>query len=223
VTGEISFRDNDSLGDLLGTMSHRSRFRRLYRLKMGGLQIAVAGPALAGKSALLQRYTTGNFDYQTRPTSGLDIAIKSVDLANPELWNHFSEREQKTISNILDTPTGTRVKFWDFCGQERVLVHFKKHFTSTSAVMLVYDLHDPDSILALSQLMPSVGLFLAGKPVILVGAKADLLKRTPPEQVERFLDIHAVSLSLETSAKTGFNVDQAFKAVIKAALELSYT
>jgi Ras-related protein Rap-1A/Ras-related protein Rap-1B len=89
--------------------------------------------------------------------------------------------------------------------------------------VLVFDLHDPNS---LKQLYATVEEIYHAKnveygtvPMILVGNKADLEKTVEDQSIEKLMNQFHISCYIETSAKTGKNVQEMAQRIAKLLVE----
>ncbi len=89
--------------------------------------------------------------------------------------------------------------------------------------VLVFDLHDPNS---LEQLYATVEEIYHAKnveygtvPMILVGNKVDLEKIVQDQDIEKLMNQFYISSYIETSAKTGKNVQEMAQRIAKLLVE----
>ena len=116
-----------------------------------------------------------------------------------------------------------KLQMWDTCGQEVYRSLISSFYRSASLAIIVYSIDNEESFNNIekwlndvkSQSNPNVKIFL-------IGNKADLEDKRKVARIEgeKFYNDHKLSYFIETSAKTGFNVQNVF---IKAAKELYLT
>lgn len=161
------------------------------------LKIILIGASGAGKSCILLRYCNDSFEDDTRTTLGLDFKQKSLDIDGEHI----------------------QCQLWDTAGQERFSCISKEHYRKADGCLIVYDLTDPDSFSKsdfwYNELIAQ-GQTTDPPPTTLVGNKFDLayIRRVSLNEAEDY----AQSLNLdfiETSAKTGHNVTEAFETLIR--------
>jgi len=160
------------------------------------LKIIVAGEADVGKTALVSRYSTGEF--AALETIGIDISSKSGK--SGELG---------------------RFKFsiWDLGGEERFRFILPEVCKGAKGVMLLFDLSKPKTFKNLDEWVKVIRSCMGTVPVLLVGAKADLQNEVPEELIKRFVKEKKLSGFVKVSAKQNKNVDEAFQRIIELILE----
>mmetsp|Transcript_29908 Transcript_29908/g.68995 ORF Transcript_29908/g.68995 Transcript_29908/m.68995 type:complete len:245 (-) Transcript_29908:219-953(-) len=123
-------------------------------------------------------------------------------------------------TQMLDTPQGkVKAQIWDTAGQERFArVLLPTYFRKAKGVILVYDITNAKSFESLgdrwmAQLNDHAATDELAK--LLVGNKSDLEanREVTLEQAKRFGEQHGMEC-LETSAKSGENVLQAFEKLV---------
>jgi len=151
-------------------------------------KIIILGESGVGKTCLSFRFCAGRFPQSTEATIGLDFREKIVELE------------------------GTRIKLqlWDTAGQERFRKSVTPHYyRGACAVVLVYDVTNPSSLMALDHWMQELEYHgLTNKiPRILVGNKCDQGDvKVKTEDAQRWADDRGMPL-FETSAKDDSQCD----------------
>ncbi|CAF0830533.1 unnamed protein product [Brachionus calyciflorus] len=155
-------------------------------------RLIVVGDSTVGKSSLLRYFCDGKFCDDSDPTVGVDF-----------------------YARITEIRPGIRVKLqiWDTAGQERFRSITRSYYRNSVGALLLYDITNFDSFEHVSewlseakkQIEPNNAVFM------LVGTKQDKehLREVPTETAQQFADYHNL-LFLETSSKTGDNVEKAF-------------
>jgi small GTP-binding protein len=149
------------------------------------------GDAAVGKTSLIKQYIKGAFAKDYKMTIGTDIFTKDV---------------------ITDEHTIT-LSIWDIAGQERFKFFRQSFYRGASGAMVVFDLtryptFNPNVVNWLKELWGFTGRI----PIILIGNKVDLadLRNVRQNDVQTFADKIPCKY-IETSAKTGDHVDNAFR------------
>ena len=123
-------------------------------------------------------------------------------------------------TQMLDTEHGkVKAQIWDTAGQERFArVLLPTYFRKAKGVILVYDITNAKSFESLSERwMTQLNDHASSDDLakLLVGNKSDLeaSREVSREKAREFCKIHGMDM-LETSAKSGENVLQAFEKLI---------
>ncbi|KAL1131592.1 hypothetical protein AAG570_011206 [Ranatra chinensis] len=163
-------------------------------------RLILIGDSTVGKSSLLKYFTDGKFAEVSDPTVGVDFFARLIEVKN-----------------------GTRIKLqlWDTAGQERFRSITKSYYRNSVGALLVYDICNRTSFNNIPLWMNEAKRHIEPhRPVFaLVGCKLDLVRgggaaqrEVPEEEVVAFAQRHGI-FHIETSAKTGHNVEQAFTAI----------
>jgi small GTP-binding protein len=155
------------------------------------------GPGGAGKTSLLIRYIKDYFSPDLRQTIGSNFLIKDVE---------FGE-------------INVRLLIWDIGGQEQFAKLRTIYFKGSNGALGVYDLTNPQSLLKLPGWISSIKKSVKKSiPMIILGNKNDLERLVDKSEAED-LSNRLNCTYLETSAKTGENVEKAFEIIAKACLD----
>lgn len=160
-------------------------------------KITLFGPGGVGKTSLLLRYIKDYFSDDLKKTIGSNFLIKDVEI------------EGKTVRLLL----------WDIGGQPQFHKLRTIYFKGSNAALGVFDLASSQTLLKIPGWISSIKKTVKKTiPMILLGNKADLereIDRTEAEDTAKRLNCDY----LETSAKTGQNVELAFEKIAKACIE----
>ena len=164
-------------------------------------KLIIIGDQGVGKSCLAIKASRNYFEDFYSPTVGFEFLSFNVKV------------EDKIV----------KLQIWDTCGQEVYRSLISSFYRSASLAIIVYSIDNEESFNNIekwlndvkSQSNPNVKIFL-------IGNKADLEDKRKVARIEgeKFYNDHKLSYFIETSAKTGFNVQNVF---IKAAKELYLT
>ena len=148
-----------------------------------------------GKTSLLIRFVTQQFDPHVRSTIGVD---------------HFS-----TIVNVHGDKV--KVQLWDTSSQDRFRSMVRVYFRAAPGAMVVYDVTDAASFAAVPEWVAQVREHAISEcAIMLVGNKTDLGARRVVSTEEGAEYARANHLMfLETSALSDSNVREAFQRVLE--------
>ncbi|NHJ24231.1 MAG: GTP-binding protein [Candidatus Lokiarchaeota archaeon] len=168
------------------------RMNDMYKFK-----VTLFGPGGVGKTSLLIRYIKDYFNPDLKQTIGSNFLIKDVEIGN----------------------TNVRLLLWDIGGQDQFLPLRQIYFKGSNAAFGVFDVTNPQSLLKLPGWVSSIKKTVKKSiPMIMVGNKIDLerkIERTEAEDLAKRISCEY----LETSAKTGENVETAFEIIAKSCLQ----
>ncbi|MFX0038701.1 MAG: GTP-binding protein [Promethearchaeota archaeon] len=160
-------------------------------------KITLFGPGGVGKTSLLLRYIKDYFSDDLKKTIGSNFLIKDVEL------------DGKNVRLLL----------WDIGGQPQFHKLRTIYFKGSNAALGVFDLSSSQTLLKIPGWVSSIKKTVKKTiPMILLGNKVDLEREIDREEAEDL----AKRLSceyMETSAKTGQNVEIAFEKIAKACLQ----
>ncbi|KAL3231420.1 GTP-binding protein YPT31/YPT8 [Nakaseomyces bracarensis] len=159
-------------------------------------KIVLIGDSGVGKSNLLSRFTTNEFNIDSKSTIGVEFATRTVDVDGKKI----------------------KAQIWDTAGQERYRAITSAYYRGAVGALIVYDISKSSSYENchhwLSELRENADDNVA---VGLIGNKSDLahLRAVPTEEARQFAAENQL-LFTETSALNSENVDLAFKELITA-------
>lgn len=166
------------------------------------LKICLVGEQGVGKTSLVHRFVSGAFDESYIRTLGVVVSKKAVALDIPPR----SVRADLMVSDIM--------------GSHAFLDLFKDaYFHGTQGILAVFDVTRRDTLVALRTWIESIQETVGRVPVYALGNKIDLRERreTTEEDAAEALRPYGCSI-LYTSAKTGENVEDAFRGLAGAIL-----
>lgn len=158
-------------------------------------RVIIVGDTCVGKSCLLLKFTENSFKDSHDVTLGVEFGTRSISI------------EEKPI----------KLQIWDTSGQESFRSITRSFYRRADAVILVFDLtarHTFDNcthwLEEIKQNSSSdVAIFLAGNQADLISTQSESIEITEAEALE-LVNKHQLCGYLETSAKTGENVEQLF-------------
>jgi small GTP-binding protein len=160
------------------------------------LKIIVIGPGAVGKSSLIRRFIENEFSFNYKFTIGVEISSKLV--------------EYKNGSSAMLT-------IWDIGGQDRFKILRRNFYDGTSGAIAVFDLSRAETFTRMKEWVSDMYHLLDKEiPFVILGNKSDLVPKIgetiEQNEPKRFASQNN-SLYIETSAKSGKNVEKAFKSL----------
>ena len=163
-------------------------------------KIVLIGDSGVGKSNLLSRFTTNEFNIESKSTIGVEFATRTIEV------------EGKKI----------KAQIWDTAGQERYRAITSAYYRGAVGALIVYDISKSSTYENcnhwLTELRENADDNVA---VGLIGNKSDLshLRAVPTDEAKNFASENQL-LFTETSALNSENVDQAFRELITAIYQM---
>jgi small GTP-binding protein len=172
------------------------------------------GDGAVGKTSLRQRYLGEGFETSYHETIGADFALKYSKINIDE--------EQKLI----------KFQIWDIAGQKRYSQVRSILFDRSDGGMLLFDISNRESLDSCYDWLSTYAKYAGTGAVILVGNKDDLREDAgnndliSKEEAEKYANKLSEEFNrpipyLETSAKTGKNVEHAFELLAKIWFEMT--
>ena len=158
------------------------------------IKLVIIGDSMVGKTNFLYRFVDGVFNAVHTSTVGFDFKPKI----------HYMKNLNKKIKFYV----------WDTAGQEKYMAINKSLFQRVQGIILMYDISDESSFNNLPKWINLIKEYANNLPFILVGNKSDLqdIRKIPFEKGENFAKQNDIKF-LETSSKSGENVDKCFEII----------
>lgn len=153
------------------------------------------GNSGVGKTNLLSRLNKGEFSSEFTSTIGVEFLTHRMHLDGAEV----------------------KAQIWDTAGQERFHAMMSTYYRKAVGALLIFDVRDRQSLLGVDKWLDQLlSVAEPGLHAVLVGNKCDVLppeRVVSPEEAQHFAATRHMQY-VETSAKTGQNVEDAFHSVI---------
>ncbi len=172
------------------------------------IKICLIGEQRVGKTCLIRRFVLNEYDEEYMRTLGTLISKRSVAVKH--------EDRDLQVDLII----------WDIMGEKGFMELLQEaYFYKANGVLAVADATRPETIRALRDWIRSAVASAGPVPTLILGNKADTLADPKAREAE-LIDLArgAKCPCLLTSAKTGLNVDRAFRelATSVAARKLAH-
>ncbi|KAH0787789.1 small GTP-binding protein [Histomonas meleagridis] len=161
-------------------------------------KVVLLGTTMVGKTSIVTRVTSGEFDPSIKPTIGACYASKSFDV------------DGKTV----------KLQIWDTAGQERFKTLVPMYYRGAKVAVIVFSVTDSASLGEIDFWATGVKSGTSPPPVLFViGNKIDLVDErvVSTEQGQEVANKHGAEY-FEISATTGDNVDKMIMRVAQVAL-----
>ncbi|MFX1418223.1 MAG: Rab family GTPase [Promethearchaeota archaeon] len=161
-------------------------------------KICVFGDSGVGKTTFINRYLTNTFLENIKSTLGAAIHIKLLETNNGKLT----------------------LQVWDFGGEDKFKFLINSYAQGSSGGIFMYDLTNYESLINIINWLPEFRKTCKNIPFIIVGSKLDLKDQrvcTKEEAID-LMKLHGLYGYVESSSKTGENVEKAFKVLLKEIL-----
>lgn len=164
------------------------------------VKLVLLGEAAVGKSSLVLRFVSNEFQENKEPTIGAAFLTQKLTIGDRAI----------------------KYEIWDTAGQERFASLAPMYYRNAQAALVVYDVTKPASFVKARQWVKELHEQASKDITIaLVGNKYDLVENDNEEDVVRKVNIEEGQnladeeglLFFETSAKTGYNVKEVFVAI----------
>ena len=181
---------------IMSKMKVFSRFRD-GKLPKGvfSIKVILCGDYRVGKTSLIRRFVNDSFEQSYVATIGVDI----------------SRREMR-----FDENCNLNFLLWDIGGQLQQMAPYRKRFyNGAHAAFLIFDKTRKESFVNIKKWIEDIDRRNPqGIPKILIGNKSDLSfdLEVTDEEIQEYSERLGLEY-IETSAKTGENVDLAFKYI----------
>jgi Ras-related protein Rab-2A len=150
----------------------------------------IIGDTNTGKSCLLLQFTDGRFEPAHNLTIGVEFGARLITIDNKQI----------------------KLQVWDTAGQESFRSITRSYYRGAAGAILVYDITKRESFDRLARwLQEARENGNESMTIMLIGNKCDLehLRQVSTEEGASFAQENGL-LFLETSSKTGHNVEEAF-------------
>lgn len=154
-------------------------------------KVVLVGDSYTGKTNLFLKYTKNEFISDSKSTIGVEFGSKTIKI------------EGKSIN----------FQIWDTAGQERYRALSKLYFKGSQGAIIVYDIAKRKTFENVDKWYNDLLEFCQDLNVVIVGNKSDLSEREVSFEEGKEKALKYKAAFLETSAKTGENVENLFELI----------
>jgi small GTP-binding protein len=169
------------------------------------LKVCLIGDVGVGKTSLIRRYVLDVFDDKYIATIGTKVTKKEIEVKDPR----------------TGAPQKIMLLVWDIMGQPSFREVLREaYFYGAEGALAVCDVTSKESLGELRYWVKAMSATTGKIPIVFLGNKCDLRDETrvPYQDLDVFAKKHD-SPALLTSAKTGYNVEQAFITLVDKLLQ----
>jgi small GTP-binding protein len=169
-------------------------------------KICLVGESAVGKTSTIRRFVFDEFGDKYLTTIGIKITKKEIKVKYP--------RSNKGLD--------VNLMIWDIMGQQgfRQLLQ-AEYFQGARGIIGVCDVTRRDTLLELNGWIKTIQNTTKEIPIIFLGNKCDLIKEQQVDlkELQNFAANYTKAAAYLSSAKTGQNVEHAFKTLTENILE----
>jgi small GTP-binding protein len=165
-------------------------------------KVIILGPSAVGKTSLLNRFVHNEFELKYKLTIGVDFLTKTIEY-----------QPTKFI----------KLHIWDIGGQERFKFLHRSFYEGAAGALIVFDLSRQNTFSSMKTWLSEMRSIMTHDiPKVILGNKSDLISelgqivdRSDAEEYSK----NEGCIYVETSAKTGENVEKAFSELIQCMVK----
>ncbi|MFX1293997.1 MAG: Rab family GTPase [Promethearchaeota archaeon] len=161
-------------------------------------KVIVVGEPTVGKTTLIRKYTEKKFGALYIPTVGVQVSIKQI----PFKIEKFNEK------------CLVELNIWDIAGHMRFQKIRKIFYEGANAFLLLYDVTNKKTFDGITHYIEDLKGIIGNICGILIGNKIDFKKERIISEEDGRKKAESLRLDfIETSAKTGANLDYVFELI----------
>lgn len=160
------------------------------------LKLCLLGDGAVGKTSLVRRFVYDAFDDKYIMSFGTKVTKRSVKVEDAEI----------------------DLMVWDILGQKNWENLHAAYYRGAVGALAVCDFTRPETLDSLTAWLESFRKVVGAMPVIILANKSDLEKKFTSEKAKEFASSLGCEV-LETSAKSGLNVEEAFQRISTKIME----
>eukprot|EP01062_Namystynia_karyoxenos_P029612 TRINITY_DN2222_c0_g2_i1.p1 TRINITY_DN2222_c0_g2~~TRINITY_DN2222_c0_g2_i1.p1 ORF type:complete len:215 (+),score=83.55 TRINITY_DN2222_c0_g2_i1:100-744(+) len=162
-------------------------------------KLLLIGDSTVGKSCLIVRFAEDKWEPNFISTIGVDFKVRNIDCGDKRI----------------------KLQIWDTAGQERFNNITRSYYRGSDGILVVYDVTNRESFEHVTKWLGELQKNTSDDAVrFLVGNKCDLSsQQVVTEQMGRAVAEERGMEFMQTSAKTGHNVEEVFSAITKLCVQ----
>ncbi|MCJ7561771.1 MAG: GTP-binding protein [Thermoplasmata archaeon] len=160
------------------------------------LKLCLLGDGAVGKTSLVRRYVHDSFDDKYLISFGTKVSKKTV-----------------TVSEAA-----ADLMIWDILGQKTHESLHSAYYRGAAGAFAVCDFTRRPTVESVATWIDGIRSVVGDIPIIMLANKSDLPKAFPSKEIRSIASSKGCEM-METSAKTGENVEEAFIALTMKMLE----
>lgn len=160
------------------------------------LKLCLLGDGAVGKTSLVRRFVFDVFDDKYLMSFGTKVSKKTIAMADASV----------------------DLMIWDILGQRTYASLHAAYYKGAVGALAVCDFTRPETLKSLKSWIGSFRSVVGEMPVLILGNKADLDKAYSLPELKSYGESVGCEV-LETSAKTGLNVENAFLRIGERVME----
>ncbi len=156
-------------------------------------KVIIIGPGAVGKTSLINRFVHEDFALKYKMTIGVDFLAKTLEYEPTKF---------------------VKLHIWDIGGQEKFKFLHRNFYEGAFGALIVFDLSRHQTFSSMKEWLSEMrSIVINDIPSVIIGNKSDLIPEIGPiidrTEVEEYAKKEGC-FYVETSAKTGDNVEKAF-------------
>lgn len=163
------------------------------------LKVLLVGDSGVGKTNIVTKYIKNEFNENSKATVGVEFCFKKLTL------------DDKKVN----------VQIWDTAGQEKFRSITASFYKGAKGAFIVFDITNKDTFENIDKWVSNVTSQAdKGAAIVLIGNKTDLEDEREVTVEEAQEKAKAFNMAyMETSAKSGHNLNEAFELLIRGTLK----
>lgn len=162
-------------------------------------KILLIGDSGVGKSSLMRKYINNEYNESYISTIGVDFSIKTLNIDNKKI----------------------KIQIWDTAGQERFKTIISSYYRGAHGILVVFDITNKESFQNITNWLQEIEKYKKDDiEIIIIGTKNDMMYKREVDitSISDFINKYKYTY-IETSAKNGNNVENAFIKIINQIMK----